>query len=281
MLAKAVEKSNLHIRFALNMLKVFGTNPKYIVGAFMVSIVLLGAWISNTAITMLMLPVASAIISQFRDPHDRNRFGLCLMLCVAYSASISGVTTLIASPPNAIFASASKEITGIDVSFSQWMAVGFPLGLLSILIAWWYMVNFGASIRHVKPISEEKGFIGRKLSELGKMTKDEKLVLGIFSATALAWITRGLWWGEFVPAVNDAMIAVAATISLFLLQSSRKEDKTKRQEWTQEQRDSSTANSVSNVRHASDTADGIDDGKKVVGCLVGKAQYRFHGGCSC
>src|SRR5687767_5959947 len=150
MLAKAVEKSNLHSRFALNMLKVVGTNPKYIIAAFMVSIGLLGAWISNTAITMLMLTVAFAVISQFRNPGDREKFGLCLMLSVAYSASISEVMTLIASPPNAIFASVSKDIADIDVSFSQWMAIGFPIGLLSILMAWWYMVNFGASIRGVK-----------------------------------------------------------------------------------------------------------------------------------
>lgn len=242
MLAKAVEKSNLHSRFALNMLKIVGTNPKYIVAAFMVSIVLLGAWISNTAVTMLMLPVAFAVISQFRNPSDREKFGLCLMLSVAYSASISGVMTLIASPPNAIFASVSKEITDIDVNFSQWMAVGFPIGLLSILIAWWYMVNFGASIRGVKPITEEKGFINRKLSELGRMTRDEKLVLGVFAATAIAWITRGLLWGEFVPAVDDATIAVAAILSLFLLPSSRKKEKIERQDWAKERGNGSIDN---------------------------------------
>jgi solute carrier family 13 (sodium-dependent dicarboxylate transporter), member 2/3/5 len=74
MLAKAMENSNLHCRFALNMLRVVGTNPKYIIAAFMVSIGLLGAWISNTAITMLMLPVAVAVISQFRNPDDRAKW---------------------------------------------------------------------------------------------------------------------------------------------------------------------------------------------------------------
>ena len=160
MLAKAMEKSNLHSRFALNILKIFGTNPKYIIAAFMMVIFLLGAWMSNTAITMLMLPVAIAVISQFRSSaSDRERFGLCLMLSVAYSASISGVATLIASPPNAIFASVSEEIIGLEVSFSQWMAIGFPIGVISILIAWLYMVNFGVSIRDIKPIAEEKGVI--------------------------------------------------------------------------------------------------------------------------
>ncbi|MDQ3872735.1 MAG: SLC13 family permease [Thermoproteota archaeon] len=229
MLAKAMERSNLHNRFALNMLKVFGTNPKYIIAAFMMVILLLGAWMSNTAITMLMLPVAIAVISQFRSSaSDRQRFGLCLMLSVAYSASISGVTTLIASPPNAIFASISEEIMGLDVSFSQWMSVGFPIGLVSILIAWLYMVNFGASIRGIKPITEEKGLIETKLSELGKMTRNEKLVLGVFAATAIAWVTRGLLWGKFVPTVDDSAIAVAAIFLLFVLPSLRSRgDKTR------------------------------------------------------
>jgi solute carrier family 13 (sodium-dependent dicarboxylate transporter), member 2/3/5 len=259
-LAKAVEKSNMHSRFALNMLKVVGTNPKYIIAAFMVSIGLLGSWISNTAVTMLMLPVASAVISLFRNPGDRKKFGLCLMLSVAYSASISGVMTLIASPPNAIFASVSKEIADIDVSFSQWMAVGFPIGLLSILIAWWYMVNFGASIRDIKPIAEEKGLIDRKLSELGRMTRDEKLVLGIFAATATAWITRGLLWGEFVPAVGDATIAVAATLPLFLLPSSRKTEKIKRQDRAKDHGNSSIHNNGNTSRVENGSANTDDNG---------------------
>ncbi|MDQ3902711.1 MAG: SLC13 family permease, partial [Thermoproteota archaeon] len=91
---------------------------------------------------------------------------------------------------------------------------------VSILIAWLYMVNFGASIRGIKPITEEKGLIETKLSELGKMTRNEKLVLGVFAATAIAWVTRGLLWGKLVPTVDDSAIAVAAIFLLFVLPSS-------------------------------------------------------------
>ena len=149
------------------------------------------------------------------------------MLSIAYSASISGVTTLISSPPNAIFASVSKEIVGIDVSFSQWMIVGFPIGLLSVLVAWLYMVNFGSNIRGIKPITEEKELISKKLLELERMTRDEKLVIGVFAGTAIAWITRGLLWGKFVPTVDDSAIAVAAIFFLFILPSSRSKNKKK------------------------------------------------------
>jgi sodium-dependent dicarboxylate transporter 2/3/5 len=127
MLAKAVEKSMLHQRFALNVLKFFGTNPRYIVGAFMVITGSLSAWMSNTATTMLMLPIAAAVITQVKNPDERGRFGTCIMLCVAYSASLGGMATLIGTAPNAIFASLTKKLLEIDISFGQWILVGLPL----------------------------------------------------------------------------------------------------------------------------------------------------------
>jgi sodium-dependent dicarboxylate transporter 2/3/5 len=218
MLAKAVEKSMLHERFALNVLKVFGNNPRHIVGAFMVVTGSLSAWMSNTATTMLMLPIAAAVIAQVHNPEEKGRFGTCLMLCVAYSASLGGMATLIGTPPNAIFASLSKTLVEVDVSFGQWMLVGLPVSAISLLVAWWYMVNFGAKISSI-PITAEKGIVLKKLMELGKMSRDEKIVAGVFAATAVAWVTRGLVWKDFLPLIDDSTIAVVAAISLFLLPS--------------------------------------------------------------
>jgi sodium-dependent dicarboxylate transporter 2/3/5 len=218
MLAKAVEKSMLHERFALNVLKVFGNNPRHIVGAFMVVTGSLSAWMSNTATTMLMLPIAAAVIAQVHNPEEKGRFGTCLMLCVAYSASLGGMATLIGTPPNAIFASLSKTLVEVDVSFGQWMLIGLPVSAISLLVAWWYMVNFGAKISSI-PITAEKGIVLKKLIELGKMSRDEKIVAGVFAVTAVAWVTRGLVWKDFLPLVDDSTIAVVAAISLFLLPS--------------------------------------------------------------
>ena len=96
LLAKAVERSNLHTRFAFHILDLFGTNPKYIVAAFILVTGLLSAWMSNTATTMLMLPIASAVISQLHNnKNDQNRFAVCILLSIAYSASIGGMATLI------------------------------------------------------------------------------------------------------------------------------------------------------------------------------------------
>jgi solute carrier family 13 (sodium-dependent dicarboxylate transporter), member 2/3/5 len=218
-LAKAVEKSNLHRRFALNMLKIFGTNPKYIVASFMLVTGFLSGWMSNTATTMLMLPIAAAVISQFQNKQDKDKFGLCLMLSVAYSASIGGMSTLIGTPPNAILASLSSSLADVEVTFGQWLIVGLPISAISLVVAWLYMVNIGVNIRRIKAVAEEKGMIVKKLSELGRITGDEILVAGVFAATATAWITRGLLWQDILPMVDDSTIAIVAAISLFLIPS--------------------------------------------------------------
>ena len=263
-LAKGVEKTQLHKRFALNILKVFGTTPKYIVAAFMLVTGILSGWMSNTATTMLMLPIAAAVISQIgigserskknknksnnqeqnsnyhkndrenivkdkdienleeEEPNEQqSRFGLCLMLSIAYSASIGGMATLIGTPPNAIFASLSKSMLDIDISVGQWLLIGIPISGISLIVVWLYMVHVGVKITDIKSIGREKDIIKRKIKEIGKITKDEKIVACVFIATATAWVTRGVLWGDLVPMVDDSTIAIAAAFSLFLIPSSK------------------------------------------------------------
>lgn len=222
-LAKAVEKSNLHRRFALSILKAVGTNPKYVVAAFMLVTGFLSGWMSNTATTMLMLPIAAAVIAQLQNKKDKDRFGLCLMLSLAYSASIGGMSTLIGTPPNAIFASLSGSLAEADVTFGQWLLVGLPISAASLAVAWIYMINMGASIRGMGPIATGKDLIEKQLARLGRITRDEKSVLAIFAATAAAWITRGLIWKDVVPGVDDSTIVILAAIALFLIPSRRGE----------------------------------------------------------
>jgi solute carrier family 13 (sodium-dependent dicarboxylate transporter), member 2/3/5 len=219
-LAKAIEKTKLHKRFALNILRVFGTNPKNIVAAFIIVTGFLSAWISNTATAMLMVPIASAVILQIDNPAHRKQFGLCLMLSIAYSASLGGLATLIGTPPNAIFASLSSSLHGVEVNFADWMLIGMPISAVSLFVTWLYMVNVGVKINS-KTISliKEKGMIFRQLKELGKMSSDEKIAAAVFSATALMWVTRGLLWKDFLPMVDDTTIVLIAAISLFLLPS--------------------------------------------------------------
>ena len=181
----------------------------------------LGAWMSNTAVTILMLPIALAVISLIDDIKKQSNFVVCLLLSVAYSASISGVTTLIGSPPNAIFATLANSLTGTNVTFSQWLLMGLPISSISLLVLWLYLIRFGSKITDIKSVViGEKDMIKKKLFELGPISRDEKIVAIVFIITAAAWISRGLFWKDLLPTVDDSTIAIASAISLFLLPSS-------------------------------------------------------------
>lgn len=216
LLAKAVEKSNAHKRFALGILNLFGTKPKYIVAGFMVVTGVLSGWMSNTATAMVMVPIAAAVVALVPDERQRSRFGVCLVLAVAYSASLGGMATLVGTPPNAIFASLSKSLLDVDVSFVQWMAVGFPASALSIFVVWLYMVHVGARVDGVL-IAGGRDLVRRMLAGLGRMSGQEKAAVAVFAAAALAWITRGLVWGHLVPGIDDAVIAITAALLAFVI----------------------------------------------------------------
>ena len=220
LLAKAVEKSNLHRRFAYRMLRFFGTDPKFVVLSFMIVTWSLGAWMSNTATAILMLPIALAVISLIKDKEKHHKFVVCLLLAVAYSASISGVSTLIGTPPNAIFASLADSIAGVQVSFVQWMLLGLPISALSLIIIWLYLIRIGSKITNIKyDIFGEKDTIAKYLKDLGPITRDEKIVAFIFILTIVAWITRGVFWKDIAPMIDDSMIVIASSVSLFLIPS--------------------------------------------------------------
>jgi len=232
LLAKAVEKSNLHRRFAYRMLRFFGTDPKFVVLAFMIVTWFLGAWMSNTATAILMLPIALAVISLIKDKDKHHKFVVCLLLAVAYSANISGVSTLIGTPPNAIFASLADSIAGVEVTFGQWMLLGLPISALSLVILWLYLIRIGSKITDIKSgIFGEGDVIADNLKDLGPITRDEKIVALIFLITITAWITRGILWKDIAPMIDDSMIVIASSVALFLIpsvlgknQNSRNED---------------------------------------------------------
>jgi len=222
LIAKAIEKTGLHKRFALTMLRIFGTRPKYIVAAFMIVTGFMSAWMSNTATTLLMLPIAVAVISQFSNSpilnaRKKEMFATCLLLSIAYSASLGGVATLIGTPPNAIFASLAQSLADVEVNFTQWMFVAMPISAVSLFVVWWYLTNFGAKVTDIPSLTEEKDQIESELAKLGRMAKNEKVMMAVFAATATAWISRGLVWKDALPMVDDSMIAIAAALSLFII----------------------------------------------------------------
>lgn len=218
-LAAATERTNLHLRFALNILKSFGTKPKHVVGAFILITGSLSAWMSNTATTLLMLPLATAILAAVTTK-DRDRFAACLMLSIAYAASIGGVATLIGTPPNAIFASLAQSLTGTEVSFGKWMLIGVPLAAISLAILWFYMTHVGVRLGK-EDLFDKKEVITKRLADLGRLSRDEKMVLAVFVAAMAAWLSRGLVWGSYLPFIDDSVISVVAAASLFVLPSAK------------------------------------------------------------
>ena len=143
MIARAIERWGLHRRIALSILCVVGTEPKRMVGGFMLATALLSMWISNTATTMMMLPIALSVIGLLAAPGSgaenegsprADNFSVCLLLGVAYAASIGGFGTLIGTPPNALLAGFLAE-RGLAIGFGQWMAMGLPLVVTNVTAA--------------------------------------------------------------------------------------------------------------------------------------------------
>lgn len=221
-LAIAIEKWNLHRRIALSIINVVGTNPHAIILGFMVSTAFLSMWISNTATAVMMLPIGVAIIKQMGNGNEnKTQFGKALMLAIAYSASIGGVATLIGTPPNIILAGVIEQTYGVELTFTTWFVVGFPLSVAMLIICWKYLTSWAFSFEDSQ-ITGGKTYIKEQLKGLGKIGFEEKMVLVVFVLTALLWIFRSAFLKEFIPALDDTMIAILAALVLFLLPSKEK-----------------------------------------------------------
>jgi sodium-dependent dicarboxylate transporter 2/3/5 len=228
-LAIAIEKWNLHKRIALNIIRIVGTNIVQIILGFMVATAFLSMWISNTATAVMILPVGMAIVAQLRDNPDTIEeenliFGKALMLAIAYSASIGGMATLIGTPPNLVLAGVVKETYNIEITFSQWFSFGFPISIFFLFLCWLYLTKFAFNFKQ-KTFPGGRAEINRQLKDLGKITYEEKKVLVVFVFTAFAWITRSFLLKSFVPAIDDTIIAIIFAILLFILPSSKKNEK--------------------------------------------------------
>jgi len=213
MLAVAIEKWNLHKRIALSIINFIGSDIKMIILGFMAATAFLSMWISNTATSVMMLPIGTAIISQLQNNPDTKKdenalFGKALMLAIAYSASIGGIATLIGTPPNLVFAGIVEEIYGIEISFTEWIIIGFPISIVLLIICWKYLTNFAFKFEQTKfPGGQEE--IERHLKELGKISKQEKRVLIVFGLTAFCWISRSFLLQPFFPFLDLSLIHIS------------------------------------------------------------------------
>lgn len=228
-LAIAIERWNLHRRIALSIINIIGTNVKSIILGFMVATAFLSMWISNTATSVMMLPIGMAIISQLKDNpntiEDENKiFGKALMLAIAYSASIGGIATLIGTPPNLVLAGIVQELYGIEITFLRWISIGLPISIFLAFICWKYLTEFAFTFKQ-KSFPGGKAEIQKQLKALGPISYEEKLVLIVFIGTAAAWISRSFLISRFVQAIDDTIIAILAAVILFLLPAGKGKDR--------------------------------------------------------
>ena len=220
-LAIAIEKWRLHKRIALNIINIVGTKKSNIILGFMIATAFLSMWISNTATAVMIMPVGLAIISQLKDnpntlENENTIFGKTLMLAIAYSASIGGMATLIGTPPNLVLAGVIKTSYDIEINFLQWMSFGLPISLLLLFICWKYLTSITYKFKdeNFKSGLEE---INDQIKNLGKFSYEEKSVLIVFIATALAWITQSFIIKKLIPEIDDTIIAIIAAVVLFIL----------------------------------------------------------------
>ncbi|MBL4568040.1 MAG: SLC13/DASS family transporter [Porticoccus sp.] len=210
-LALALERWHLHRRFAIRVLKLIGTKPATLVGGFMFVAATLSMWITNTATTLVMLPILLSIISLLdKDSPHRKNFSLCLLLGVAYAASIGGIGTIIGTVPNMFTVSFIQSELDIDISFAQWMTIGLPIVVLFVPLVWWMLTQW------IYPPGDEaidRSFLDEKPEP---WTMGAKLTLTIFLLTAACWICRPLLI-EWPPlsGLSDTGIAIIAALLLF------------------------------------------------------------------
>jgi len=214
-IAAAVERCNLHRRIALHVLRLMGERIDRIIFGFMAATAFLSMWLSNTATTMMMLPIAMAVASRLGST-THTAFGRALMLGIAYSASIGGVATLIGTPPNAVLAGILEKSQGITISFWHWMQFGVPLALLMLIICWWYLTRINARLGNLEG-GQGIELIINELVSLGKMTTAETRVLVIFAAVASLWVFKGLLPFPVLNSLSDSTIAIAGALALFVV----------------------------------------------------------------
>lgn len=225
MLALAMERWHLHQRIALNIVNIVGHSADTIIGGFMLATAFISMWISNTAATVMLLPICLSVIHLLMRTHvgkegelddHARKFAIAMLLGLAYSASIGGVATLIGTPPNAVFVAYMQNTYNVEISFMDWFSIGLPVSIVMLAAAWFVLVKvmFRNQLGGVEGSHE---LIEQELKELGPMSPGEKRVAVIFVITASLWIFRQPL-NDLIPFVelNDIGIAMLAALALFL-----------------------------------------------------------------
>jgi sodium-dependent dicarboxylate transporter 2/3/5 len=240
-IAMAMQRWDLHKRIALYIIRLLGTSPHKIILGFMIASAFLSMWISNTATTMMMFPIGLAIIMHAETmirkhgmevpvQQGKFNFGTALMLGIAYSASIGGISTLVGTPPNIVFVGVAKSMfpNMQEIGFVDWLKIGFPLCAVFLPIVWLYLTRIILPLK-LKEIPGGKEVVEEDLRMLGSMKTGEIMTLVVFLFVAFLWIFRknidlGFvlvpGWSNLLGIdqyVHDSTVAMFGAILLFLL----------------------------------------------------------------
>ncbi len=221
-LALALEKVNLHKRIALTIIKFTGTTPNKVVLGFMIATAFLSMWISNTASTVVMLPIAISVISLLIKDTDGftkgdKNFALSVMLGIAFSANAGGIATVIGTPPNSVLIGLLENEYHIEISFLKWMTMGLPFSMLMVTLCYLVLVKWMFPCKHTK-FEASSHVISDELKKLGKLSIQERRVLTIFGVTISLWICRTLI-NQMVPTLklSDTIISLIGAMALFAI----------------------------------------------------------------
>lgn len=228
--AFAMQRWNLHRRIALNVLQVVGGNGRSLVGGFMLASAVISMWVMNTSTTMMLLPIAVSIIVVIHNSvttlNDKGRrdFQYALLLGIAYSATIGGMSTLVGTVPNALMAAFMLDSYGREIDFARWMLVGVPLSMVMLPLSWFVLTKVVFKVDFVTS-GEARLELRRMKEEMGKITVPEIRVAIVFTCLAILWMTRPLLTNiPGLSALDDSGIAMAGALALFLVPSGSKED---------------------------------------------------------
>ncbi len=231
LVALAMERWQLHKRLALRVLMLVGVHPRFILLGFMVATAFLSMWISNTATTMMMVPISIAIVSKLDEmlgSEKVRKMAVGIFLGIAYSASIGGVATLIGTPPNPIFVRIFSIFfpKAPEISFAQWFFFAIPISVIFLFIAW-MLLSMLFCPRQGKELDKEVFSVQYK--ELGPTSFEEKVVLVDFLILVFLWMFRAdipigsfkiPGWSNLLPRadfINDGTVAMTMAFLLFLI----------------------------------------------------------------
>ncbi|MDQ3139360.1 MAG: DASS family sodium-coupled anion symporter, partial [Pseudomonadota bacterium] len=214
-IALAIERTGLHRRLALAIVSRGGKTPAALLFAFMAATAILSLIVSNTATSLIMMPIAVAVLRAARtEEGDSDGFPGALVMGIAFAASIGGLGTLVGSPTNAIAAGIIERSTGLTIDFVTWALYGLPVVLVSIPLAWWILLK----VQNVRAGDFDAEAARAGIGEARAWSVAEKRLVPLVIAVVLAWMAVPLLSPYLAPdALTDGSVAILGALLLFVI----------------------------------------------------------------